>query len=483
LQTLTIFLTLIISSLFVMSPAFAQIEEYVPMPSPSIDPDFIIINPSDDSFIVYDSLDPENLKGIKALNFGDNKVLKLANNLTNNTDEKIVGTPIIKFDLDEISSEEIDKAYLLLYVTSSILVGDSIDIQLHLSGNNWSENNISGLNSPQFNIQPISTITIPDPLGKWISFDVSDLTKQNSGSEISFVLTFTNYDAQPKVLEFASKELDPNFSPKILIKKIQTNATNDTPHTFEIDEILSKLQEQNLAVFSGSTVLTPIDDSYIGYDVADPQDLQNLRKLNFGDKEFLKLWYAFHTSNYTENEILSNAFLKFNLSDISSQDINSAKLRMFASGVDLAFDDIGVGIHAAESNWSESSLNGTNFPTFSVEPIDIVMINASNRWYEWDVTEEVKSNVGSPLSLFVIFSEITNGTEETVVFASKENPNLDLRPSLIINPAFSLDENEADLEDSLFQTAYSLMIILGAVVVGIVVIFYIKKKKQKLEIH
>lgn len=482
MQSIVIFL-LVISSLFVTSPVFAQIEGYVPIPSPSVNPDFIVINPSDDSFTVHDLLDPENLKGIKNMTFADNITLQLINNRDENPDEKLVGTPIIKFDLSDVSSEQIDYANLLLYVTGSTLYVDSVDIELHLAENNWSEETVNALNSPAFSAQPISTIPVKNLLGQWVYFDVSDLIKQNSGTEISFLLKFVNYGSTPKILEFASKELDPNFSPKIMIKKIQTNATNDTPHTFATNELLSKLQEQNFAVFSGSMVLTPIDDSYIGYDVADPRDLLNLRKLNFGDKEFLKLWYAFHTSNYTENEILSNALLKFDLSDISSQDINSAKLRMFASGVDLAFDDIGVGIHAAESNWSESSLNGTNSPTFSAEPIDIVMINEQNSWYEWEITEEVKSNAGSPMSLFVIFSGITNGTEEIVVFASKENPNLDLRPTLVINPVFSLDENEADLEDSLFQTAYSLIIILGAVVVGIVVIFYIKKKKQKLEIH
>ena len=457
-----------------MSPVFADEELQIPYDFTS--PDDIVINPLDDSFIVHDILDPRNIKGLQNLNFGDNTVLKLANNLSNNTDTKIISTPIIKFDLDEISSEEIDKAYLRLYVTYSILDANSIGIQLHLSENNWSENSISSINSMQYNTEPFSEFRIPDPLKKWISFDVTEAIKQNSGSQISFVLTFSEYGASQKILEFASKERVPDFSPKIVIKKIQTNVPDDSP-TFTIDEIISEQLEQ-FYVSSEPIVLTPTDDSYIGYDVADPQDSYNLNPLNFGDKEFLKLWYAFNISNYTENRFLSNAYVKFDLSDIS-QNINSAKLRMFAYNVDLAFDDIGVGVHATESSWSESSLNVSNAPKFTVEPIDTVLIHESDRWYEWDVTEEVKSNADSSLSFSMIFSEITDGFVETVVFASKENPNLDQRPSLVIYPEPSFGENE-DLEDSVSEIDNSLIIILGAITVGIVVIFYIKKKKQKI---
>ena len=468
MKILVIILTSIIVSLSVTIPASAQIiEGYIAIPSPSVNPDFIILNPSDDSFLLQDQLDPENLKGSKNLVFGDQIRLKLIDNHDENPNEKLIGTPIIKFDLTDVSSEEIDYAYLLLYVTGSSLLVDSVDVRLHLAENNWSEKTVNSLSPLKFSIQPINTISIENLLGQWVHYDVTDLIKQNSGSEISFVLTFANYDPVPKVLEFASKELDPNFSPKIMIKKVQDIAYNNT--SSQISEPISEQLPKNS---TESIVLLPMDDSYVGYDVADPQDLHNLKSLNFGDKEFLKLWYSFNSSNSTENQILTNAYIKFDLSDVPPQDITSAKLRMFATDVDLAFDDIGVSIHAAESDWSELSLNGTNLPEFTVEPIDIAMVTEPNQWYEWDVTSHVKSSADSPMSLFMIFSEITNGTNENVSFASKENTNSDIRPSLVINPVSA--DNESDIQ---LETDY-LIIVLSAII-GIGILIYIKKKKNK----
>ncbi len=81
--------------------------------------------------------------------------------------------------------------------------------------------------------------------------------------------------------------------------------------------------------------ILPSGDGYIVYDVKDPDDKQGFRSLNTGSLKFLKVWYAWNVTHAEKNEIISFAYLKFDLSQISTDKVISAKLRLYAQNVTL----------------------------------------------------------------------------------------------------------------------------------------------------
>jgi len=227
---------------------------------------------------------------------------------------------------------------------------------------------------------------------------------------------------------------------------------------------------------SESIVLTPTDDTYIGFDSLDPEDIQGLKKLNFGDTGILKLWYAYNSPGFEENEILSYAYIKFDLSEISSDEITSAKLMMYANYVDLAFDSIDVGLHNSDTNWSESSLFGYNATQFDLEPVAIVAVDAADKWYEWDITDMVIDHAGTNLSLAIVFGDITDHFAEIVQFASKDSTNSEIRPVLVIDKSTNQEELSSGGD---FGVGFAVGLVIGAGGVAGVVVFMKKNKKPK----
>ena len=222
-------------------------------------------------------------------------------------------------------------------------------------------------------------------------------------------------------------------------------------------------------------ILTPFGDTYVGNDLLDHEDKQGLLNLNLGDSEFLKLWYAWHAPGFEENQIISHAYIGFDLSEIPSDHVGSAKLRMFATHTDLAFDSIDVGLFDSDTNWSESSMFGFNASSFNPEPIVMVAVGEANKWYEWDITDTVKDHAGGKISFAVVFGDITDTFEETVEFASNDITIAEIRPVLVIEETTVQLKSSADVD---FEEDFIVGIGVGAAIVGIAAIFYIRKTRK-----
>lgn len=186
--------------------------------------------------------------------------------------------------------------------------------------------------------------------------------------------------------------------------------------------------------------LEPTDDAYVTVDLSDPQDEQGLQQLHTGDLEFLKLWYAW---NVTENQerITTVVYLKFDLTEVDPEEVESAELNMLPYIIRLTADFGGVEMVKVPSNdWSETTITYQDRPLYTTNATTSSLVSTANNWFSWDLTESVKESAGSELSVALGFETIYQNTEELLTFYSKESANKANVPYLeisLVQPAFS----------------------------------------------
>lgn len=229
-----------------------------------------------------------------------------------------------------------------------------------------------------------------------------------------------------------------------------------------------------------AVTLVPTDDSYVIADLNDPEDTVGLRKINAGNLNFLKMWYAWNVTGAEGREIVSIVYLQFDLSEIGSPDqISSAKLRMFAQNVSLN-SPRAVDVYLASGDpWKESTVNYITAPSFSTEPLASTSIS-SEKWYEWDVTAPVKDKAGANITLAILLEHLFINTEEQVIFASKDVEDGSLRPKLVIDtaePALS-DAVKTDFQDNGKSILFLEGLALGSAIGAVAVFLVLRKKRQ-----
>jgi len=210
-----------------------------------------------------------------------------------------------------------------------------------------------------------------------------------------------------EVVIFSSKESGQN-TPNLLIK------------TFPRLEHLSNFDK-----------LYPSDDAYVIVDNTDPEDLKDYRKVNTGLVDYLRISYALNVDP-EQSQILTLGYLKFDLSEIDKEKIESINLKMKSIGVQKLENTINVDVAYVPGNtWSESSLVYSNRPLRSLDSVSTAEITDPESWSSWDVTDFVKDD--TELTLVLALSQINANSEEFASFYSKEDrpnaPHLEIKYS------------------------------------------------------
>jgi hypothetical protein len=123
-----------------------------------------------------------------------------------------------------------------------------------------------------------------------------------------------------------------------------------------------------------------------------------------------------------------NAYLLFNLTTLDNDvfAIKSATLQLHTY---WSLKESQVGVHlCSDTRWREFELTWLNAPPFSSEPIDVKTIVYDNKWYSWDVTEEVQKSQEGYLTL--VLTVESEGAVFGTHFESKENRSN--KPRLVI---------------------------------------------------
>jgi len=168
-------------------------------------------------------------------------------------------------------------------------------------------------------------------------------------------------------------------------------------------------------------ILEPIDDAFVAIDTNDPEDTDELQQLNTGDLEFLKLWYAWDVTENHE-KITTALYLKFDLSDVKSEDITNAELKMMPYLARLTNVTRGVDVViASDNNWQESKITYADRPEHATNATATTIMSFANQWYGWNITEPVRIAAGSEITFVVGFNQIFDKSEEFLTFYSKES--------------------------------------------------------------
>lgn len=168
-----------------------------------------------------------------------------------------------------------------------------------------------------------------------------------------------------------------------------------------------------------SIVLDGAGDSYVVADLADQEDAQALRDKNFGNLEFIKVWYVNQVR--AQEQVYSVGLVKFDLSQLQDKEIHSAQLQLFALRADLAQPARLVDVSLADDTWNETEINFKSLPSVSQQPIATTAVYGAGVWYSWDVSGAVARKAADGKVAFAVgLRTVEQKKEEQVVFASRE---------------------------------------------------------------
>ena len=300
----------------------------------------------------------------------------------------------MKFDLTNLSADQIDSAKLQLYA-DIIQLSEPQDIGVFLvNGSAWDESTITYENMPSFS--DLITSTTLDSVN-YYQWELGDIIKQNASKHLSLMISFvTLLQNTEDIVVFASKESAFDYHPTLIISIIVEPSEN-VVHVI------------------------PTDDTFIGLDFNTPDDFYDLRNSNYGNNDFIKIWYS-NNATSAQELITTSGLLTFDLSEINVDDISSVNLKIktvhvASSGADKTLSIVKLN----NTSWSESELTFTNHPPFEIDNLFLAEITQPNMWYTWDITSTVKENTDSKLSLSISYDRTYSGHEEQIVFYSKES--------------------------------------------------------------
>jgi hypothetical protein len=215
----------------------------------------------------------------------------------------------------------------------------------------------------------------------------------------------------------------------VRVYKYKDTSGNVVPNTYIVafEETTSALDYQDL-VFVVSNVksasqqdaaLAPVADAFVRNGSFAAQ--------NFGADSLLTV-KTFNTST----GFTRASYLKFSLGNVT--DVLSAKLRIYGRNTDNStLTNLSL-YTIANDGWSELGINFNNAPAVSGSPLATFGVNNVGKYFEFDVTQVVKTQFdGDKLITFVI-NDPTN-QNRTISFNSKEN--IANRPQLVITTTAS----------------------------------------------
>jgi len=355
--------------------------------------DTLSLEPTDDAFVLTD-LDDANLPAIEKINTGDLEYLKIGF-ATNNTASPslIISAAFLKFDLSNLSEDNIGSAKLQLYANNVLLSApQKVGIYL-VDDSTWDESTLTYDSRPILS-DLISTATIDS--GNFYQWELGDIIKQYAGEQLSLLVSpVTLFQDTENIIIFVSKDLEnPEFSPILDI---------------EINEELPK-----------STKLFPTDDSFIMRNFMDTVDSDGIADLNMGNRTAINIWYSRNTTDAQEL-VFASGFLKFNVSALDFKNIQSATLNMYQSDSVTTNADRLVSVFSVDDDdWDESKISYTNSLNGTLMELDTISVVNTNNWYSWNITDAVKQS-DEYITLTMTFKNIMLGHEEQAIFSSKES--------------------------------------------------------------
>jgi hypothetical protein len=146
---------------------------------------------------------------------------------------------------------------------------------------------------------------------------------------------------------------------------------------------------------------------------ADAYTLNSRADTNYGTWDVLVLKRD-NSSNTTRK-----IFTRFALADLGIRDpekVVSVTLQVYRT--DTSGTTGGVGVYPVNDNtWQESGITWNNAPANAADPLTVVTVGPATKFYEFDVTDYVKSHWQDEALSFAFLGQVHN---QQITFASKE---------------------------------------------------------------
>ena len=394
--------------------------------------------PTDDTFIISNQLNSDSRKNMQKNPSGLDEVMSSWYSWDFSPGKKIFAISYMKFNLENITPEDIVSAKLLLNVEKTTIVDHSPNVSIYsLNSTSWSEENF--VYAPNIisdkKISDTELIFQPD-LYEW---DITQYVIDNAGTQIAITAQFSKVvSGNLELISFTTKESELNIPPVLEIKTLSEQdflkSPTDSQKTYEqkITEFEKKIgllekelinikKSPNYDSISNEIIeLTPTDDSFVVIDYNTPQEQNKIKDRNFGSVQFLRMINSWNGTGINE-KITSPVFLKFNLTDINMEKIQSAELKMYPFVVD-AYNSTSLAVlQVSENNWSENQITASNSPLVDKKPIDSIDISDSHTWYSWNVTNNVIAQTDSEISFALIYTTMEKDRKENISFYSKDS--------------------------------------------------------------
>lgn len=221
--------------------------------------------------------------------------------------------------------------------------------------------------------------------------------------------------------------------------------------------------------------LVPTDDAHVLADLSDPTDSNRLMQTNAGNLDSIQLLSSWNVTE-NNNAFVTTGYLKFDLTKQNIYNLEKAELKMLTRQVTLSETPKKVVLlHVPNNDWKESSITYLNRPPFSTIITSSADIATPNTWYSWDVTELVKQNPASELSVAITFETGKDNTQDYVSFYSKEATDSNFGPflELTFTPESAFSNN---IELSSISLYAGIAIAAGGILGG----YFISKRKANI---
>ena len=245
---------------------------------------------------------------------------------------------------------------------------------------------------------------------------------------------------------------------------------------------------------ASTSTLRPTDSAYVLANLNDNgTDILGFRRLNTGTLDITKLWYAWNltivdrttgqTTGYIPVKIVSFAYMKFNLSELSGLDVSNATLNLYAIQSNLTTASRSLVAYQVDNNsWSQSTLTFNNAPSFNTNVNTTSAVsNGAPGWCRFDLTDMAQAKAGGQLSVAIAFLILYQHNEEQVVFdsprATSNQPYLLVTAGPRSGPFSSVGDFFATSLVSSFWVSPGV-ILIGAVAAATLVYFFLRNKKR-----
>ena len=186
----------------------------------------LVIDVSEDAYIVADLNDPNDSYGFRANNYGDLDFVKawyLWNVETQEAQEegqepvevekeKVISIVYLKFDLSAIKDKTIDSAMLQLYGLNVALSAPRF-VQVFQIESDWDELTLNFNNAPTCGQNALATVVVYQ-IDRWYGWDVtSGVTASTSSGQLSLAVMLRDMEkASEELVAFPSRETGENAS-------------------------------------------------------------------------------------------------------------------------------------------------------------------------------------------------------------------------------------------------------------------------------